>query len=259
MFTDRVADTGEIFALKRNGYEAIALNRLANPGNLAQQLELFSQLYPGCNRAAVTSQWSMDYLSVLLPGIITPALTLNIAIVCWEPGVELLHNDAKPAALKILPQQPLLHADQWPWFAQCLIQDHIEPVLLGLSRVGGIAPKVLWNNFVAVWDGCFERLRGSLPDRNDLENAHRWLEQSTVCNGKISLRKLQRWVDSPAPELRTQIPLRKHCCLHYQLHAPVEGQFPVWCESCPKLHRRPVEEQARYLRELYLENLEYDA
>ena len=103
----------------------------------------------------------------------------------------------------------------------------------------------------AVWDGAFGRRDPSLR-REDFNEAHRWREHESVAGGRIRPRTLQWTVDSPAPEVVERIPLRRHCCLHYQLHTPVPGTPQVLCESCPKLHRLPQAEQASYLRSLYL-------
>lgn len=237
-----------------HGYAALSLSRLADPCVLEPLLKRFALYYPGSNRAAVVSQWSMNYLSVVLPSALVPALALDMAIDICGDGATLLHDDARPMAVKPGSEPRPQSLDQWPQFCQRLLSGHLEPVFSGLATAGGVAPKVLWNNLVVVWDELFRRLGLHLPDRRDLRNAHRWLDQATVGGGRLDLRKLQRLVDSPAPELSPQIALRRHCCLHYQLHAPVEGQFPVWCESCPKLHRRPPEDQVRYLYQLQLEN-----
>lgn len=198
----------------------------------------------------------MNYFSKLIPAVIGSALTLNTAIEVWEGGVELLHDEARPLALKVKPVHAKLCQQQWPDFVGNLLYAHLEPLVNGLASVGNIAPKVLWSNLVAAWDVLFDRLNSYFPARGDLVVAHRWLEQASVNNGKLRLRRLQQMVASPAPELSQQIPHRMHCCLHFQLHDAVEGQFPVWCESCPKLHRRSQEEQVSYLYQIHLESLE---
>lgn len=233
--------------------------QLHDPQILTSLLQQFSCWYPRCIQAAIVSQWSMNYFSKLLPAVIGSALTLNTAIEVWEGGVELVHDEARPVALKVKPVHAKLCQQQLPHFVQNLLHAHLEPLVNGLATIGNIAPKVLWNNLVAAWDVLFDRLHCYFPAREDFATAHRWLEQASVNNGKHRLRRLQRMVASPAPELSEQIPFRVHCCLHFQLHETVEGQFPVWCESCPKLHRRPQEEQIRYLYQIYLENLECDA
>lgn len=227
--------------MQQNKLVALPLAQLSNPCELKSLIDLFSDLYPGCNRAAIVSQWSMSYFSVLLRGVIEPLLALDTAIDIFESCPMVLLENAEPVALELSSQPCLLMVGQQSKLAQRLIHDYLEPIVLALAKIGGIAPKVLWNNFVAVWNICLERTQYCL-------------QQLTVCHGKIQLKKLQRMVESPVPELFSQMPVRTHCCLHYQLHAPIEGQFPVWCESCPKLHCRPLEEQACYLRQLHREN-----
>lgn len=237
------------------GYVALNIETLADPIILGPLLQRFARRYPGANQAAVASQWSMNYLSVMLPSFLVPALITQQAIDLEQSEVIFLHDeDASPMALAFTSQARSLSPAQWPEYCERLFAGHLEAIMASLSTTGGIAPKVLWNNLVVAWDELFRRLDVHLPSRRflDIEGAHRWLEM--VRGGRLSLRPLQRRVDSPAPELSAQLPLRTHCCLHYQLHAPVEGEFPVWCESCPKLHCRPAEEQVRYLYQLQEES-----
>lgn len=249
----------KIFPSQPGDHVEIPMSHLATPAVLESLLHRFAQLYPGCHRAAVASQWSMDYLTIVLSGVITSALKLNKAIEVWKDEVALVHDNLRPIALNFPSPPPFLPSDHWPRYAQRVVYDHVEPVFIALSRQGKLSVKVLWNNFVAVWDACFERLRADAPQCHALESAQHWMDNTWVSKGKINLRMLQCKVESPTPELNSHIVLRKHCCLHFQLHAPVAGQFPVWCDSCPKLHQRPDTEKALYLRQIHLENLEHDA
>lgn len=226
------------------------LTQLSDSAVLFPLLDQFAERYPGIRRPAVVSQWSMNYLSVLLPATLAVSLTQGKAIPAWEHDIELLHDQAQPRALKITPWLPALARNQQADYWDRLIHEHLEPLNATLSQWGGLAPKVLWGNMVAVWDAAFDRLSGSIP-REGFAEAHQVLEQMSVAQGRLKLRKLQRQVESPAPDVIAEIPLRTHCCLHYQLHAPVEGKPLVLCEACPKLHRLPIAEQASYLRTIY--------
>lgn len=214
-------------------------------------LDQFSELYPGLKRPPVASQWSMNYLSVLLPATLAAVLAGEREIAFWDDEVALLHEVGQPAALKIPDQLNELTPNQRSEYWTRLLLEHLEPLMGTIAAWGGLAPKVLWGNLAAVWDGAFARLDPDLS-REGFAEAHRWLEQASVAAGRIRPRALQWMVDSPAPEVCARIPLRRHCCLHYQLHAPVPGKLQVLCESCPKLLRLPQAEQASYLRSIYL-------
>lgn len=225
---------------------------------MGELLDDFDARYPGCNRAAVASQWHMNFLSVLLPAVVVPPLTVGRALDLEDRGLALLHDQAQPMAMRASLPPVDSRPDQWPEYWQKLVSEHLEPVIMAVAQSGGLAPKVLWNNVVVVWDEVFRRVGLHLADQPVVERAHRWLDGVSVRGGRLRLRRLQHWVDSPAPELVDRLPLRRHCCLHYQLHEPVPDEFPVWCESCPKLHREPAAEQARYLYQLQEEADEHD-
>ncbi|TNF84713.1 siderophore-iron reductase FhuF [Pseudomonas sp. ICMP22404] len=228
------------------------MSRLADPEVLQPLLARFALRYPGVNRAAVASQWSMNYMSIVLPATLACVLTRHSAIDFWGEEAVLLHDDGQPSALGLASRLPALGPDEHAAYWSRLVHEHLAPLFATLAAAGGLAPKILWGNMVAIWDGAFARMDPDLS-RDGFAEAHQWLEPVTVNDGRLKLRGLQRMVESPAPQICPCLPLRRHCCLHYQLHEPVEGQPPVLCESCPKLHRLPLAEQVSYLHYIYEE------
>lgn len=229
------------------------MNQLADPAVLQPLLTRFALRYPGVNRAAVVSQWSMNYMSIVLPAALACVLTRHCAIDFWGKEAVVLHDDGEPVALSLTARSPILAPEDRAAYWSRLIHEHLAPLFITLAAAGGLAPKILWGNLVAIWDGAFTRMNADLS-RDGFAEAHQWLEQATVNDGRLKLRGLQRMVESPAPQICACLPLRRHCCLHYQLHEPVEGEPPVLCESCPKLHRLPVAEQVSYLHYIYQDN-----
>lgn len=226
------------------------MKHLADPDALQPLLSRFALLYPGVNRAAVVSQWSMNYLSIALPAALACVLTRHCAIDFWGEDAVLLHDEGQPLALQLASQPlALARADRAAYWSR-LIHEHLTPLFATLAAAGGLAPKVLWGNLVAIWDGAFVRMDADLS-REGFAEAHQWLDHVTVNGGRLRLRGLQWPVESPAPQICPRLALRRHCCLHYQLHTPVADQPPVLCETCPKLHRLPVAEQVSYLHYIY--------
>ena len=230
----------------------IPLSQLADPAVLEPLLARFALQYPGVNCAAVVSQWSMNYMSIVLPATLACVLTRQVRIDFWSEEAVLFHDQGQPQALGLARQLPALAAGERAAYWSRLIHEHMAPLFATLAAAGGLAPKVLWGNLVAIWDGAFARMDPDLS-RDGFAEAHQWLEQAVVNNGRLKLRSLQRMVESPAPQICPCLPLRRHCCLHYQLHEAVEGQPLVLCESCPKLHRLPLAEQVSYLHSIYEE------
>ncbi len=210
----------------------------------------FALRYPGINKPAVVSQWSMNYMSIVVPATLACLLTRQQAIDFWTDG-SVLHLDAgQPLALNFTSGLPTLTEPERVLYLSRWLHEHLAPLFATLAAAGGLAPKILWGNFVAIWDGAFDRFDPDLS-RPGFAEVHRWLEQVSVNDGRLKLRGLQRQVPSPAPDICPRLPLRRHCCLHYQLHPLVEGEPLVLCESCPKLHRLPLAEQVSYLHSLY--------
>jgi len=177
----------------------------------------------------------------------------NTGLLVWKDGTELLHDEAQPAALKVTPPFEPLAQDQIADYWKHVLIDHLDPVFGTISAWGGVSTKVLWGNVIAVWDGVFDRLKSALPPE-DHDKAHQWMEKPVVANGRLKLRNLQRLVTSPVPDICPTIPLRKHCCLHYMLHSPIDGKPEVLCEACPRLHRQSLAAQKSYLRSIHLEH-----
>ena len=210
----------------------------------------FALRYPGINKPAVVSQWSMNYMSIVVPATLACLLTRQQAIDFWTDDSVLRLDAGQPLALNFASGLPPLTESQRGLYLSCWLHEHLAPLFASLAAAGGLAPKILWGNFVAIWDGAFDRFDPGLS-RPGFAEVHRWLEQVSVNDGRLKLRGLQRQVPSPAPDICPRLPLRRHCCLHYQLHPLVEGEPLVLCESCPKLHRLPLAEQVSYLHSLY--------
>ncbi|VVN72341.1 hypothetical protein PS720_00510 [Pseudomonas fluorescens] len=223
---------------------------MAEPALLQPVLAEFAQRYPGINKPAVVSQWSMNYMSIVVPATLACVLTRQQAIDFWTDDNVLRLDAGQPLALHFANCLPPLTPPEHDLYLSRWVHEHLAPLFATLAAAGGLAPKILWGNFVAIWDGAFDRFDPDLS-RPGFAEVHRWLEPVSVNHGRLKLRGLQRQVPSPAPDICPRLPLRRHCCLHYQLHPLVEGEPLVLCESCPKLHRLPLAEQVSYLHSLY--------
>lgn len=235
----------QVLRVVRGDCRGVPLQRLTEVSVLRQLLDDYAPRYPDAKPAAIASQWSMDYLCLIMPAVVGAALELGAEIDATQTAAELLLDQAMPSAIFVDAScRPLSPSEHSALFSH-LFTEHLEPFVAALAMAGKVSPKLLWTNVVVVWDGLFTRLEGSLRPASA---AHGWLKTRTVQAGQRALRPLQQWEPSPAADLPQEIPVRKQCCLHYRLHK--DGP-PVWCESCPKLRRQPLEEQLRYLRSVY--------
>ncbi len=233
------------------GASTIGFNRMLQQPVLANLLDAYSKTYPKANRAAVASQWSMDFLCTLLPAALVPPLAAGWGL-DLEKDLCVVLDGGKWLALA--PGAAPVHLEHFELsrYLDRLLERQVEPVFRGLSVQSGLSGKVLWTNFTAVWDSVWGRMKLDVCDGDYLDSAAAWLECARVLPGNKRLRDLQRPTLAPAPIMGRQWPLRAHCCLHFQLCDP--GEAAIWCEACPKLRQQPLAEQVRYLTELRAES-----
>lgn len=74
-------------------------------------LSRFALQYPGVNRAAVVSQWSMNYMSIALPAALACVLTRQGAIDFWGDKAVLFHAEGEPMALGLNARLMALSAE----------------------------------------------------------------------------------------------------------------------------------------------------
>ena len=219
---------------------------------LATLISSFSEQYPAANRAAIASQWSMDFLCVLLPATLVPLLAGGLALQA-EKDLFAVFNGGKWSALATEKRPVHLPHQRLSQYLDQLLDRQVEPLFKSLSALSGLASKVFWTNFVAVWDSIFARISLGKCDHDYLQSAQQWMEQAWVPTGRRHLRELQRFTPSPVSESDKHWLLRSHCCLHFQLCEPHESA-PL-CEACPKLRRQPLADQVRYLAQLRVDNI----
>lgn len=226
----------------------VPCRELHNEQLLRSLLTTYAATYPDANRAAVASQWSMDYLCVVLPVALVPPLVGGIGLDLKKDPLAVIEH-GKFIALTAMGLKRL-EPPRLSCYLDHLLENQIEPVFSCLSEVSRLSGKVLWTNFVVVWDSVFERLKFDHCRQGAIQAAHDWFDAAAVPAGSRRLRGLQHPTDSPVPDLCPQWLLRAHCCLHFQLE---KSGPPIWCEACPKLRQLPLEEQVRYLRQLRMD------
>ncbi|WP_028301000.1 IucA/IucC family C-terminal-domain containing protein [Oceanospirillum beijerinckii] len=227
------------------------MTELYQPEVLEKLLTEFAKHYPGRKSAAIVSQWSMNYMSVCLPSCLIPVVALQRGVRIWQEPVSFVVSDDMPQSLWLVGQEEQIPREHLHQYYHDLLDLHLGQLFPVLARVGRVSDKMLWSNCALIWDYLFYRLSATPELTSVAEDAMSWWYQTELAESQISLDYFLSLVDSPVPEIRPQLPLRSHCCLHFRLHDRVKGQMDVLCESCPKLHRKPLEQQIRYLNEIY--------
>lgn len=228
-----------------------ALEELYQPEVLEKLLEGFARHYPGRKKAAIVSQWSMNYMSVCLPACLIPVIAINQAAPIWRQSTAFIQRNAQPKALQFLEERQPISAQGRHQYYHDLLDNHLGALFPVLAKVGKVNERMLWSNCAVIWDNLFLRVQACPEFIPAAQDAMNWWYKAELVGRKLRLNRFLSLVDSPVPEAREKLPLRSHCCLHYKLHDEIKGEPDVLCESCPKLHRQPLNQQIAYIKYIY--------
>ncbi|ACM38809.1 MULTISPECIES: siderophore-iron reductase FhuF [Rhizobium/Agrobacterium group] len=196
--------------------EIIPCTSLSDPDVFADIIARYTCKFPGADKRAVISMWTLYYFSILT---IAPTvhrlvhrrqLSLGLSqlsLVCdpqtAEPKAFLLSGPGRPAGQA--PAINDLHA---------ILRDHAAPLITLIAGHCGVAPKLMWNN-VAVY------LNWIIKEIGNQAGPHLMEEAIEIISG-------QHWPDGSRNPLFGMIKLarrqcgmdhfqRKVCCLRYNL------------------------------------------
>lgn len=204
-------------------------------------LQAFRQeRYPDADGAATASQWSMDYCCTALVPL------LGFAIVGQAQVGAELHYRLRGPALKaaIVPARLRPLGDEAPEaFVVSSISGVVAAFVRALAHGGRVSERLLWTNLAVVADAVCTSLSEHSAHRQRTLQVRQALFSMQVPGHASRLGDLLREHPLPAPDLPAPWLVRRICCLHYRLNEPA----PL-CTSCPLLLRKPVQEQAAYLR-----------
>lgn len=232
-----------------SGELAYSLEDLQQPDVLNELLEAFTFHYPERKKAAIVSQWSMNYLSVCVPALLLPVVSTRCGVAIDGRALFLVTLEGAPQSLWLPSQCFIIPNSSHSKYYQALLDHHFAGLFSSLAQVGRVSERMLWSNFAIIWDNLFHRLSFHPELAAVAEDAQRWLYQAQISNSSLRLNHFMRLVASPVPEIRQKLPLRSHCCLHYMLHDRAREE--VLCESCPRFHCWPLEQKIKYLNEIY--------
>lgn len=97
----------------------------------------FALRYPGVNNAAVVSQWSMNYMSIVVPATLACVLTRDQAIDFWRDDSVLRLDAGQPLALHFAGPLPALAAAERADYFSRWVHEHLAPLFATLALAGG--------------------------------------------------------------------------------------------------------------------------
>jgi len=154
-----IAATGDKFAYCQGkyllkppaGHRIVACRRLTDAATFAGILDRYETKYPGADRRAVASMWSMHYFSTLMISAAVHHLALRktLPLGLADLSVVLDPNTAEPRAFVLAHTG--VDCTRGPVHASlgCVVRDHAEPLVEAMSGHARLAKKLLWTNVSA--------------------------------------------------------------------------------------------------------------
>ncbi len=193
--------------------DGIPLTEFFASGAFDRALSTYAATFDDSDRRAVASMWSLFYFSSLtIPYVVAWALERQMLPVTFDEMTVALSADGLPRALGV--PAPGVWSDEGgrEIFSalQPLMDEHLVRVIGHLKAVGGISPKLAWNN-AAVYIDYALRCAGTEPlsDQADAMTRLRLMPNGTPNPFFDCLRHEE--------EDGARVCRRKICCLRYLL------------------------------------------
>lgn len=197
------------------GCDVIECSALCKAGQLDAIITRYGTRFPGADRRAIVSLWSLYYLSTL---------TINTALAWLELGRTLpVSLDATSLCIEPETGTPVafllrsfgeerhldIHQAMHP-----LLRQHIEPLAEAVSTHTRVSPKLLWGNAAGYLDWVIGEM-GRQVDPGLADDAARLFRDAAFPDGKKNplCGTLQPMTDESGAEFKR----RKVCCLRYCL------------------------------------------
>lgn len=203
----------------------LACKDLADPARFETVIARYMRKFPGSDRRAVVSMWTLYYFSTLtiapsvhlfLHRLRVPLDLATSSLVCdaetGEPQAFVFQGEVQPSAK---PEDDLHR----------LLTGHVEPLVAAIAAGAGVAPKLLWNNVAAYLSWILKEIA--------------FRHESIAMEAGLALVQDALWPDGRKNPMHGMMRVarqqcgmefvqRKVCCLRYNL--PGVGGCG---ESCP--------------------------
>lgn len=216
VFAGEHAWCGEKMMLSSELEDGVPLSDFFRSGGFAKALDTYASAHGNPDRRAVASMWSLYYFSMLtIPYIVARRADHILSVVPVEMTIALA-EDGLPRALGL--------AREGDWsegkgadllsFVMPLVSQHLTEIVAQLKALGGIAPKLAWNNAAVYIDYAFNATERERPADGDAWASRSLFSQAQLPDGTTNpfLGCLRHEMDGEETVCR-----RKICCLRYLL------------------------------------------
>jgi len=216
VFAGEHAWCGEKMMLSSELEGGVPLSVFFGSGGFSAALDTYASAHGGTDRRAVASMWSLYYFSMLtIPYIVARRADHVLPVAAGDMTIALA-EDGLPRALGL--------AREGDWnegsgadllaFVMPLVSQHLAEIIVPLKSVGGIAPKLAWNNAAVYIDYAFNATERERPPDGDAWASRALFSQTHLPDGSANpfLGCLRHELDGEETVCR-----RKICCLRYLL------------------------------------------
>jgi ferric iron reductase protein FhuF len=174
-----MAATGDKFAYCHGKYllaapsdhPTVACDRLTDAATFSGILDRYETKYPGADRRAVASMWSMHYFSTLMISAAVHHLALRrtLPLGLGDLRVVLDPKTAEPRAFVLAHTG--VDCDRGPVHASlgCVIRDHAEPLIEAIAGHARLAKKLLWTNVSAYFSWIIKEIGHQIDPKLSVE------------------------------------------------------------------------------------------
>lgn len=216
VFAGEHAWCGEKMMLSSELEDGVPLSEFFSSGGFSAALDTYAAAHGSPDRRAVASMWSLYYFSMLTIPYVVARRADHILPVAPGDMTIALAEDGLPRALGL--------AREGDWsegkgtdllsFVMPLVSQHLAEIVAQLKALGGIAPKLAWNNAAVYIDYAFNATERERPADGDAWASRSLFSQTHLPDGTTNpfLGCLRHEADGEETVCR-----RKICCLRYLL------------------------------------------
>jgi len=215
LIPERLSYLKGTYRFEAGGSDTVSCRDLCDPRHFDATIERHAARFPGTDRRAAVSVWTMYYFSHL---VVSPLLFWLVDGRRLELGTRVLTARLDPGT--VLPAGfILLDAGRQDPAASVFdamsgaILDHAKPLIDTISAEAGVSPKLLWSNVAVYADWVIREICADLPDR--LEEALALLDSKDWPDG--SPNPLAGWMRRETAPDGVCFSQRRVCCLRYLL------------------------------------------
>lgn len=215
LIPERLSYLRGTYRFDAGGSDTIACQDLCDPEHFATTIDRYAARFPGIDRRAAVSLWTMYYFSHLVVGPLAFWLLDGrvLSLATRDLTARLNRENGLPAGF-VLRDAGTLNPTASVFDAMDdAIMGHAAPLIDTVSAQASVSPKLLWSNVAVYADWVIREICADMPDR--LDSALAFLDSNAWPNGAPN--PLHGWMRRETAPDGICFSQRRVCCLRYIL------------------------------------------